>query len=128
MQDGKKRQRTPTRDEVLTVIRYVWKDLGVPQREFAQGTRLNQGSVSKILRGQFKAVEGRAYQVWEYAKHRADKAGGFKGQRQGDRADARLVEKIGKVWDRTEEGADALLKLLDAAALMQKRRRGERGE
>lgn len=127
MQKGKKSKRRPTRDEALKVLRYVWKDLKVPQREIATGTGLNQGSVSKILNGGFQEVEGRAYQVWKYANSRAEKAGYKAGPPTATKADSRLTAKISEVWDRTDEGADALIKLLDAADLMQKRRKTERG-
>lgn len=122
MQHSKKRQRMPRRDEALKVLNYVWKDLGVPQREFAAATGLKQGSISKILNGSFRDVDGRAYEVWKYASHRAKKAGYKPGRPTDAQADARLAHKINEVWDRTAEGADALIKLLDAAELIQKRR------
>jgi hypothetical protein len=122
MQNGKKRQRMATRDEALKVLRYVWKDLGVAQREFAAATGLNQGSISKILNGSFRDVDGRAYEVWKYATDRAKKAGYKPRQPTVAQVDARLAQKINQVWDRTAEGADALIKLLDAADQIQKRR------
>ena len=127
MQGRKKRQRIPTREEALKVFQYVWKDLKVPQREFAAATGLNQGSISKILKGSFRDLEGRAYQVWEYASDRARKAGYRPGQPSAAPGESRLAQKINDVWDRTPEGADALIKLLDAADLMQKRRTGGAG-
>lgn len=126
MQSSKKKPRRPTREEAVTLLRYVWKDLDVPQREFAAATGLNQGSISKILNGTFRDVDGRAYKVWKYAKRRADKAGGYPGKAASAKGDARLTEKINEVWDRTAEGADALLKLLDAADLIQNRRGTQR--
>jgi len=124
MQHGKRQK--PTREEVLVLFKHIKENRDVLQREIAAGTGLHQGAVSKILNGHFQNVEGRAYQVWKYAKHRADKTG-YKSERpDAGKADSRLTEKISKVWDRTEEGANALLKLLDAADLMQKRRRAER--
>lgn len=110
------------------LFRHIRDELHVRQREISAGTGINQGSVSKILRGSFKNLDGRAYQVWRYAKRRADEAGRYKlAQSTDDKVNARLAEKISKVWDRTEEGANALLKLLDAAELMQKRRKESPG-
>ena len=112
----------PARQDVLAVFQYVWKDLEVPQREIAQETGLDQGSVSKILGGAFRNLQGRAYRLWKYAKRQADKAGYKAGKRSGGKIDLRLTEKINHVWDRTDEGAEALLKLLDAADMIQKGR------
>ncbi|MBI3373763.1 MAG: hypothetical protein HY017_18725 [Betaproteobacteria bacterium] len=123
MQYGKKRlANKPAHQDVLAVFQFVWKDLNVPQAEIARETGLDQGSVSKILRGSFRNLEGRAYRLWKYAKSRADSAGYKAGKSSGGKTDPRLVEKINRVWDRTDEGAEALLKLLDAADMIQKRR------
>jgi hypothetical protein len=83
--------------------------------------------ISKILKGSFKGMEGRAYEVWKYANDRASKAGHGPRPLATRGADSRLAQRISEVWDRTPEGADALFKLLDAADLMQKRRKSERG-
>jgi transcriptional regulator with XRE-family HTH domain len=107
---------------VLAVFKFVWKELKVQQTEIARETGLDQGSVSKILRGSFDSLKGRAYRLWKYAKGRADKGGYKPGQASGVKSDVRLAEKINRVWDQTEEGAKALLKLLDAADLIQRRR------
>ena len=122
MQHGKRKHHGPTRQEALALFQNLRPKYGVRQREIAAATGLNQGSVSKILKGSFKTVEGRAYQVWKYARQRAEKSPhGLPNQLLG-KTDPRLAEKVAEVWDRTEEGARALLKLLDAADLMQKRR------
>jgi len=123
MHKGNKQNRRPTRAEALAVFAYLWKDLDVKQSEIASDTGLDQGSVSKILNGSFRTVEGRAYQLWKYAKRRADKAGYKPRQPNATVVDERLMEKMRQVWDHTEEGTDALLKLLDAADLIQKRRK-----
>lgn len=117
-----KQPKQPSRDEVLAVFNYVWKDLKLPQREIARDTGLDQGSVSKLLRGTFRKLDGRAYRLWKYAKAKADKAGYTPARASRTKVDHRLEEKISRVWDKTEEGAEALLKLLDAADLIQKRR------
>jgi len=122
MQTSKRRPSKPTRDEALALFRELRPVYGVRQREIAADTGLNQGAVSKILKGSFKSLEGRAYQVWKYAKQRAEKHGYERPRRAVGKADPRLTEKVAQVWDQTEEGAKALLKLLDAANLMQKRR------
>lgn len=126
MQKGKKTTGAalPSRQEVLAVFQFVWKDLRVRQIEIARETKLDQGSVSKILRGAFSDLDGRAYVLWKYAKTRAEKAGFKPGKPPTAKVDPRLAEKISRVWDRTEEGAEALLKLLDAADLIQRRRGG----
>src|SRR5882672_5547956 len=112
----------PTRQDALAVFQFVRKELKVQQTKIARETGLDQGSVSKILRGSFGNLKGRAYRLWKYAKSRADKAGYRPGQASGGKTDTRLTEKINRVWDQTEEGAKALLKLLDAADLIQRRR------
>lgn len=112
----------PSRQEVLEVFHFIWKNLDLAQTEIARGAGVDQGSVSKILNGSFRHLKGRAYRLWKYAKRRAEKAG-YKAARPGAKSDPRLMEKINRVWDRTDEGAEALLKLLDAADLIQKRRR-----
>ena len=117
-----KQTRQPPREEVLAVFNYIWKELKLPQSEIARETGLDQGSVSKLLRGTFCKLDGRAYRLWEYAKTKAEKAGYTTDRTGRARADRRLEEKINRVWDKTEEGAEALLKLLDAADLIQKRR------
>ena len=117
-----KQPKQPSRDEVLAVFNYVWKDLKLPQREIACETGLDQGSVSKLLRGTFRKLDGRAHRLGKYAKAKADKAGYTPARASRTKADHRLEEKINRVWDKTEEGAEALLKLLDAADLIQKRR------
>lgn len=121
MQNGKQPSQPP-REEVLAVFNYIWKELKLPQSEIARETGLDQGSVSKLLRGTFRKLDGRAYRLWEYAKVQADKAGYTPDKAGQINADRRLEEKINRVWDKTEEGAEALLKLLDAADLIQKRR------
>jgi transcriptional regulator with XRE-family HTH domain len=118
-----RKRNTPTREEALALFKELRPTYGLLQREIAKGTGLNQGSVSKILGGSFKKLEGRAYQVWKYASQKAAERG-YKPSRQPARKpDPRLTEKIAQVWDRTEAGANALLKLLEAADLIQKRRR-----
>lgn len=119
----RKVKRKPARPDVMAVFTFVWKNLKVQQSEIARETGLDQGSVSKILRGSFRKLEGRAYQLWKYAKSRAEKGGYKPGTPLKAKTDPRLEEKINRVWDQTEEGAEALLKLLDAAELIQKRRR-----
>jgi len=122
MQSGKRKRGAPTRQEALALFQELRPKYGVRQREIADATGLNQGAVSKILKGAFRTVEGRAYQVWKYARQRAEKSAyGLPSSIPG-KADPRLAEKIAQVWDQTEEGANALLKLLDAADLIQKRR------
>ena len=113
---------SPSREDVLAVFRFVWKELKVPQREIARETKLDQGTVSKLLRGSFRDLDGRAYQLWKYAKRRADNGGYKTSQTSSAKTDSRLVEKIKRVWDKTDEGAEALLKLLDAAEMIQTRR------
>lgn len=112
----------PTRQDVLAVFQFVRKELKVKHKEIARETGIDQGSVSKILRGSFDNLKGRAYRLWKYAKSRADRGGYKPGKASGAKTDARLAEKINRVWDQTEEGAKALLKLLDAADLIQRRR------
>lgn len=122
MQTSKpQRPAPPSREEALAVFTFVRQKLGVKQREIGKETGLDQGSVSKLCKGNFRNVKGRAYRLWKYAKRRADKAGYQAGQPAEAKGDSRLAEKINRVWDQTEEGAQALLKLLDAADLIQKR-------
>lgn len=122
MRNGKpKRPVPPSREEALAVFTFVRQKLGVKQREIGKATGLDQGAVSKLCKGNFRNVKGRAYRLWKYAKRRADKAGYQMGRPAEAQADSRLAEKINRVWDQTEEGAQALLKLLDAADLIQKR-------
>lgn len=122
MRKGKPRkEQPPSRQEALAVFTFLRDNLGVLQREIAHGTGMDQGSVCKLLKGRFREVKGRAYRLWKYAKPLADK-GGYEPGDAGLKPDERLAEKLNRVWDRTEEGAKALLKLLDAAEMMQKRR------
>jgi transcriptional regulator with XRE-family HTH domain len=122
MQPSKNKHRTPSHLEAVALFQELRANHGVRQREIAAATGINQGSVSKILRGSFKAVEGRAYEVWKYARQRVDKNQHDRSSQSLSKTDPRLTEKIDEVWDGTEAGARALLKLLDAADLMQKRR------
>lgn len=123
MQHRKRKRNIPTREEALALFKELRPTYGVLQTEIAAGTGMNQGSVSKILGGSFKKLEGRAYKVWKYASQEAAKRGYKPSRQPAGKPDARLTEKIAQVWDRTEAGTRALLKLLEAADLMQKRRR-----
>src|SRR5262245_50700958 len=101
MQERRRKRRRPTHQEAVELFQDLRRKYGVRQREIAAATGLNQGAVSKILRGSFKTVEGRAYQVWKYASQRTGESQHERPSRRVNKADPRLTDKITEVWDRT---------------------------
>lgn len=82
----------------------------VKQTDIAAATGVNQGQVSKLLRGQFKAVKGNALTLCKYAKMRLDSEDNPRGQKNV----FDLPSWLSKVSDDSPQGIRLGLDVLDA--------------
>lgn len=57
----------PSREEALLLFQRLM-DSGVRQERVAADLGVSQGQISKILRGDFQKLQGRPFQVFNYAK------------------------------------------------------------
>jgi hypothetical protein len=89
-------------------------------RQVAIGAALgiNQGQLSKILRGDFSIARGNALALFEYASKRLSEA----ESEPNDRLllQAQLTKKLLAVWDGSVEGATALEAMFDVAARLRR--------
>lgn len=109
-----------TREHMLAVFALA-RDRGLFSQEKLQAELgIDQGQISKILRGDFVFPRGHARRIFEYANNL------LSGRPDIDRdvkfLKEELTRKLMIAWDQTPEGAVALGVLLDGAARLRARR------
>ena len=110
-----------TREQMLAAFRRA-SELGlISQVRLEAELGVDQGQVSKILRGNFVYPRGNARRIFTYVKNQLDGRGDLGVDTNLLREE--LTRKLMAVWDETSEGARALSVLLDGAAGLQARRR-----
>jgi len=95
------------KEKIIEDLRLAMKRAGHGQRETENLTGVNQGQISRILRGDFQTRSPNVEKICEYADHvlGRDSARHYSVQQ-------RLTDAVIEVWDGTDEGADDLLRLL----------------
>ena len=111
-----KPQHTPegstsvSRDDMYKTIAEAWK-LGLfRQEDAAVFLGINQGQISRIVRGDFKRPAGKAAHLFAYAKDRLNSHA-----KPDNIAEMRnkLIHRLLETWDETLNGAQALMGILD---------------
>ena len=109
-----------TPDEMRVTLNRFRPFVKGKQLALAAALRIDQGQLSKILRGEFALANGHAMTVFAYAKERLGEAPDVPAR--GPLLEVQLTQKLFAAWDGTHEGATALGVLLDGAAQLIHRR------
>ncbi len=109
---------TVTPDEMRSTFERLRPLVKGEQLALAASLRINQGQLSKILRGEFALANGHALTLFAYAKKRLSEAKDEAPDR--PLLEAQLTQKLLAAWDGTKEGAAALGVMLDGAARLRR--------
>lgn len=88
------------------------RESGIKQRVIAAETGINQGHLSRLLRGDFKKLDGRALEICKYANGVLSDLPDLSGSEMEDR----IVKLALSLWDGSESSGEHILALLDAMA------------
>lgn len=82
---------------------------GITQERISADTGIDQGHVSKLIRGDFKRLDGRALQLCEYANKAITSAAPTEIELR-----EQIIRKALALWDHTEPSARRVVALLEA--------------
>lgn len=104
--------------EIKARLASAYKEGGLSQAEIARLAGVDPSQVSRICRGQFKRASPSVMQICNVLGIRGDilvepgtESGG---------SWARMLASLRELWDETPEGADSILRMLDAVAALRR--------
>lgn len=109
-----------SRDEMATVIGKAWRTRAIKQKEACADLQINQGQFSRLVNGRFSTPKGHACRLFAYAKDRLHGSSGV-GNAELTTLHQKLNDQLMSAWDRTAEGAEAIGRILEGAALLGQR-------
>lgn len=115
-------QESPTVEEMMATFVKLAPLIEGQQVALSAALEINQGQLSKILRGNFVKPKGHALALFEYAKKRLSAADSEANSADTPALQAQLTRKLFAAWDGTREGAAALGVMLDGAARLRQLR------
>lgn len=109
------------RDKLAGRIRGAYEKSSYSISDLAKAARVNAGQASRIVAGKFKTISGSVLQICTIldvdplvAASSSQKSAGQSAQ--ANVAWARLEASVRRAWDKTPQGAERLVKVLDAVA------------
>lgn len=112
--------------EMRRVLASFRLSMGNTQTEMGSALGINQGQMSKILKGNFALPTGHALRLFAYAKKQLNQTDDSPIDREV--IASQLTKKVLAAWDGTREGAAALGVMLDGATRLGTRRAGRQNE